>query len=384
MNDLRRIHDRWRRLDVTLRDAPLAVLLAGASLVPAFAGYGTQIGGLPNRPLDAPAFAVIVLECVPLVVRRRRPGVCVWLVAVGFALDQFLGYHTVAGTALLLALVSAGAHLDRRRRLTAVLLSVGYLLFVLVLVRLGSTERPDDLIFFYLALALGWAVGAWLRHTRSIEAERRHRIAVDTRTAERTRIARELHDVVTHHVTAMVVQAESARYLTADPERLDQALTAVTGTGRRAITDLRQLLDLLDPGHGSAPVAPQPTDLSALVRQARDAGQPVELIEQGTAPDGLDSAESTAYRVVQEALTNAMKYAHGRATVVRISHHTREISVEVITEGSAAVPTSPGGSGRGLRGLDERVQILGGDFTAGSQPNGGFVVRASIPTGDPT
>lgn len=384
MIDLRRVSDRWRRLDVTVRDAPLAVLLAGASSVPAFAGYGTQVGDLPTRPLDLLSIVVIALECLPLVIRRRWPGTCVMLVAAGFALDQILGYHTVAGTALLFALISAGAHLGRHRRLIGLLLSAAYLPFVLLLYRLGSTERPDELIFFYLALALGWVVGAWLRGTRIAEAERRRRVAEETRTAERTRIARELHDVVTHHVTAMVVQAESARYLTTAPQRLDQTLTAVTDTGRRAITDLRQLLDLLDPDHGPAPRTPSAADLRDLVVQTRQAGQPIEFHEQGVGRQSVGSAEATAYRVVQEALTNALKYARGSVTVVRIRYRPREIDVEVSTEGSPTSSASPGGSGRGLIGLGDRVNALGGDFSAESQTDGGFLVRARIPTGTAT
>src|SRR6185312_8584679 len=134
---------------------------------------------------------------------------------------------------------------------------------------------------FFLAMALFWGIGAWLRQTRRTEEERRRRLAESTRTAERTGIARELHDVVTHHVTAMVVQAEAARYLTAAPDRLDAALSAVTDTGRRAISDLRHLLDLLNPGHDSDVGMPSAGELHTLVEQTRRAGQPVEFAEEG-------------------------------------------------------------------------------------------------------
>ena len=154
--------------------------------------------------------------------------------------------------------------------------------------RVGRRAWPDSSTF-YLALALAWGIGAWLRLSRAAEAERRRHVAETTRAAERTRIARELHDVVTHHVTAMVVQAEAARYLTAAPERLDQTLTAVTDTGRRAITDLRHLLDLLNPDHGTEPRTPSVGELHALVEQTRQAGQPVEFTEDG-APAELPAA----------------------------------------------------------------------------------------------
>ncbi len=176
--------------------------------------------------------------------------------SLGFAIDQVRGYHSFAGTALPIALVSASAYLERRRRVTVANLSVAYVVLAVVLDRLGSPETPEGFVVVYAAMAAAWIVGSWLRSTRAAEAERRRRVAEDTRTAERTRIARELHDVVTHHVTAMVVQSEAARYLTAAPDRLDETLTAVTDTGRRAVSDLRHLLDLLNPDHGTDAAVP--------------------------------------------------------------------------------------------------------------------------------
>ncbi|MBB5131391.1 signal transduction histidine kinase [Thermocatellispora tengchongensis] len=359
----------------------MALLLTVVSLLPEFQGNGTQLSDLPARPHDALAVAVIALESLPLTVRRRWPAVSLVLVSLGFALDQLFTYHAVAGTALPIALVSAGAHLERHRRVTVLLLSAAYLPLVVALDRLGSNEGPADLALFYLALVLAWAIGAWLRSTRAAEAERRRHIAQATRAAERTRIARELHDVVTHHVTAMVVQAEAARYLTAAPERLDAALSAVTDTGRRAISDLRHLLDLLNPDHDTDVSTPSTADLRTLVEQTRQAGQPVEYTEEGESAGSSGSAEFVAYRIVQESLTNALKYAHGSRTVVRVRHGEKEISVEVGTDGSGQRTGSLGGSGRGLAGLRERVEALDGEFSADRQADGGFVVRARIPTG---
>jgi signal transduction histidine kinase len=379
--DPRRASELWRRHDVTVRDLPLALALAVASVTPALDSRGTQLGDLPPRAFDALTVLVILLECLPLAVRRRWPVACLALVSLGFAIDQLRGYHTVAGAALPIALLSAGAYVERHRRPVLLLACAAYVLLALAIDRRGSGEGVVGFTTFFLLLAIAWRAGSWLRQTRAAEAERRLRLAESTRAAERTRIARELHDVVTHHVTAMVVQAESARYLTAAPDRLDQSLTAITDTGRRAISDLRQMLDLLNPDHGTATTAPTPGELGALVEQTRRAGQPVEFTEEGRPQESAGSAEATAYRVVQEALTNALKHDHGAPTVVHVRYDTREISVAVSSAGSGSPAASPGGSGRGLAGLRERVGVLGGEFTAGRRAEGDFVVRARIPTG---
>ncbi|WP_410666489.1 sensor histidine kinase [Amycolatopsis sp. cmx-4-68] len=403
MIDLRRVPDLWRRFDVTVRDLAFALLLAGLSLLPAVRGHGTQVGDLPTRPMDALALVVVAVECLPLAVRRRWPAGCLAFVSLGFAADQLFGYHMASGTALPIALLSAAAHLDRYRWTTVAVATAAYVPLAFALAQRGSAEGVSGFVTFYFALALAWGIGAWLRQSRAAEAERRRHVAESTLTAERTRIALELHDVVTHHVTAMVVQTEAARYLTAAPDRLDQALTAITDTGRRAISDLRHLLDLLNPGYGAEPRTPSTGALGSLVEQTRRAGQPVEFTEVGGPVEAAGSAEAAAYRVVQEALTNALKHAHGRRTTVRVQHDAKEILVEVGTDGpgppklsvpsgsveNGGAPAAPrsieglGGSGRGLAGLRERVGVLGGEFTAGRRDGGGFLVRARIPAGRP-
>ncbi|MFI7635135.1 sensor histidine kinase [Nonomuraea sp. NPDC049400] len=384
MIERRRVTDLWRRSDVTVRDLPFGLLMAAVSLLPALHGKGTQVGDLPARPFDALAIVVIALECLPLAVRRRWPAVCLVLVSLGFALDQIRAYHVFASNAMPIALISAGAHLEHGRRVTVVLLSMAYVPLALALGRLGATERPEGYVVFYLALALAWGIGAWLRSTRAAEAERRRHVAEATRAAERTRIARELHDVVTHHVTAMVVQAEAARYLTAAPDRLDATLSAVTDTGRRAITDLRHMLDLLKADHDTDVSMPSAGELHTLVEQTRRAGQPVELTEEGRPAESAGSAEFVTYRVVQESLTNTLKYAYGSPTAVRVRYGEKEISVEVSTDGPGSRAASPGGSGRGLAGLRDRVEALGGEFSADRQAGGGFLVRARIPAENPS
>ncbi|WP_430625799.1 sensor histidine kinase [Streptomyces sp. NBC_01264] len=209
---------------------------------------------------------------------------------------------------------------------------------------------------------------------------------------ERARIARELHDVVTHHVTAMVVQADAAQFLlTSAPEKAGEGLAAVSDTGRLALTDLRHLLGVLEAtGEGAsrdlagAGRAPAPGRLGDLVEQARRSGQPVEFIERGEpGPRGGD-VELAAYRVVQEALTNAMKYASGKPTRVRVRQEDDRKEIVVTTDGPTAAPLArksgrePGG--RGLAGLRTRLRMLNGQLEAGPRPEGGFEVRATIPS----
>jgi len=379
---LRPIAEWWRRGRPATRELPLSLLLVALSLLPALRGSGTEVGTLPDRPFDALAVGLVALQVLPLTLLWRWPAVSLPLVALGFFGDQARGYHTVAGVALPIALIVAGAQLRRHRLLIPALLTVLYAVLVVVLVALGGSEGVTGFAAFYVATALAWGIGAWLRSRRAAEAARRRDVAEATRAAERARIARELHDVVTHHVTAMVVQTEAARYLTAEPERLEATLDAIAGTGRSAIADLRQLLELLSPGRAGEPGTAYGMDVRTLVEQTRLAGQPVDLREEGR-PSDDGGADLVVYRVVQEALTNALKYARGEPTLVRVCHGEGGIEVEVTTEGAVSQTTMPSG-GRGLAGLRERVGELGGTFSAQPRQGGGFVVLAHLPTGDPS
>ncbi|GAA4938860.1 histidine kinase [Streptomyces heliomycini] len=309
-------------------------------------------------------------------------AVCLALVGPRVRLDQLRGYHSPAGAALVIALLSAGAYLERTGAPSWPCAPSPYLALTVVFHRLGPGEPVSEFVTFYLAVCLAWGTGAWLRSTRIAEAERRHRVAEDSRAAERARIARELHDVVTHHVTAMVVQAEAARYLTAAPDRLDRTLTARhrhrPAGHHRSAAPARPARPRPRPEARTPPAGGS----SPSWNRAAGPGRPVEFTEEGTPASSTGSADLVAYRVVQEALTNALKHARGGATRVRVRHGERQITVEVGTDGSGApVASSPGGSGRGLAGLRERVDVLGGDFSAGPEAGGGFVVRARIPTG---
>ena len=329
----------------------------------------------------------MLAQTVPLAVRTRWPAACLAVVGAAFAIHEGLGYpHEFGTVTVYLALYSAGAHQERFRRGTAVLASAAYVVLATVVYLFGSPDRLPDFVVFYVALAAFWVLGAFVRRRRAEEAERRRSTAAAATAAERARIARELHDVVTHHVTAMVVQADATQYLTGSPDRVGTALSTIGGTGRRALTELRYLLDVLEATGESA--APVEGTVRELVAQTRSGGQPIELVEDGEQPALPAGVGLAVYRVVQEGLTNAVKYAAGQPTVVRVGYRAGRVEVEV-TNAAALVPLSVGArrdlsGGRGLTGLRDRVGTLGGELTAGEQPDGRFRVRAVIPVGSTT
>jgi signal transduction histidine kinase len=379
---------RWRARDVAVRDGLLAAALIAAAFVPMLgAAAGPEIADLPVRAADPLAVLLVLAQAGVLAVRRRRPVACLAVAGCAFMGYEILSYPpTTAGVALYLAIYSAAAHQARRRAATAAAATAVYAAFAVVLSALGSPNRAPDFLAFGAFLAVVAAVGTAMRRWRAQESRHRALVAERATAVERARIARELHDVVTHHVTAMVVQADAGQYLVASaPERAAEGLTAISGTGRRALTELRSLLDVLE-ATGDAPLrraaeqAPSLDRLRDLARQARAAGQPVELDERGEERPVPVDVELAAYRLVQEALTNAMKYATGRPTVVRVEHDADRLGVEVRTAaGDGPPPTDPGRGGRGLTGLDERVRAVGGTFDAGACTDGGFRVRAAIP-----
>ncbi|MGH6656800.1 MAG: sensor histidine kinase, partial [Actinocrinis sp.] len=251
-----------------LWDLALAASLAAASFAPQLADNGVQFGELTPRPGGVWAVVLTLGQCVPLSVRRRRPAACLAVVAGCFAAYQALGYHSnFASVGLPVALYSAGAHLDRSRRALGAVATTGYLALAVILHDLRSPERPIDYFTFYIALLACWGAGTWVRGRQAAEVERRR---VDARLAiaqERARIARELHDVVTHHVTAMVVQADAAQYLVGGaPQRAADNLTAISGTGRQALAELRHLLGVLDAPRGAPGAVPAADATSAAQR----------------------------------------------------------------------------------------------------------------------
>ncbi|MFI6518102.1 sensor histidine kinase [Spirillospora sp. NPDC050679] len=376
---------RWRAQHASVKDGALAAALTALAFVPTLSVIGAQLGDLPRRPADALAVVLTVAQSAPLALRSRHPAACLAVIGAAFAVHQALCYpQTLASIGFYLALYTAGAQQSRHRHRLVAAVSVGCAALAVVLNRLGSPSRISDFLVFYLVLVVIWMAGAGMRRWRAEEAERRRLGALAAGAAERARIARELHDVVTHHVTAMVVQADAAQFLVGTaPERAGQGLTAIGDTGRQALTELRYLLGVLEATGDASLTDHTPTldNVADLVEQVRMSGQPVELTEHGERLPRPIDVELAAYRVVQEALTNAVKHATGRPTRVTVHHRADHIDIEVTTDGPALAegPAAPSGR-RGLDGLRQRVHMLNGELTAAAQPGGGFSVRALIPS----
>ncbi|MFC9796873.1 sensor histidine kinase [Streptomyces sp. NPDC127584] len=390
---LRVPYDWWRQRGPFAQDFLVALALTVPAFVPNSSRIGGQIGDLPQQPQNALTLVLVLAQILPAAARRRWPASTLAVAAVAFAVHQALGFPTTfASLGLYLTLYSAGAHQVRHRREAVLALSGGYAVLALVLNSLGSPRAFLDYLAFYLFLAAFWLGGRTVRKHRTQEADRRRLAAEVARATERARIARELHDVVTHHVTAMVIQADAAQFLLASaPERAGESMTHVSDTGRRALADLRHLLGVLEATGETASAgrtvegdrSPTLGEVGDLVEQTRRSGQPVAFTEQGERRAQSLEVELAAYRVVQEALTNAVKYAAGQRTHVRLRHAGEHTEITVTTGGTPGAPTAEGslreGGGRGLGGLHARVTMLDGRFEAGPRPEGGFEVRATLP-----
>jgi signal transduction histidine kinase len=363
-------------IDAWIADGALASLLTVLAYV--------QVGGPFHNP---PSDAWILVATLPLVFRRRHPFAAFAVQFIGLVgAFQENGVATVA--AFVIGGYSLGVH-ARRRALSLLAVAVAALILAIVFGHGDLPPIPAALLPFTLLLPawlLGWALRvprlrAGAMHERALRLEREREIATSQAvSAERTRIARELHDVVAHTVSVMVVQAGAARQLLRrSPDSADESLLSVEASGRDALRELRHLLELLGEDGGEPSLTPQPgaAQIGALVDRMVAAGQPVELRMSGEArplPTGLDLA---VYRIVQEALTNALKYARGARTDVLVDYGSDELRLEVVDEGDGA--PAPDGTGRGLIGMRQRVEMYGGQLQAGPRPGRGFAVRARLP-----
>ena len=266
-------------------------------------------------------------------------------------------------------------------------IGVAAVALVIVVPFAGIYKRPGSAAFFGVALLVAMLVARRVlgdRDRRLRLAERERDVAArEAVVAERARIARELHDVVAHSVSVMVVQAQAGPRLLSVPESAGEAFRSIETTGREALVELRRLLGVLRGGEEQLATTPQPglDRLDALVEQVRAAGLQVDLRVEGEPVQLPAGVDLSAYRIVQEALTNTLKHAGRAEAEVIIRFEPSALELEVLDNGSGPA-THPNGSGHGLAGMRERVALYGGVLEAGSRKGHGFVVRARLPLGE--
>lgn len=365
----RMLRTRW--------DALVAVALVGLSFVPGVAQQGLELAHASDRPIDALGIGLTVIQGGGIALLRRRPTISLALVGVAFGAYQLLGYPTTfAALGLLVALVGAGGLIERHRRLTAAIALASYVSLAAVLVIVEGRLSGTDALVFGILLTLLWILGSWLRAQAALRLRNAERAEQDAIATERARIARDLHDVVTHHVTAIVVQAEAGQYQRDLDDATRALLASLADGGRAALVDLRSLLGALE---GDAEETRRPALEKAVdvVEGARATGQQIELTEHGT-PRRLAGAPGLAViRVMQESITNARKHASDHPVSVAITYTDDEVMVTVTSYGRGD-RTATAVGGRGIIGMRERVELIGGELHAGPMGRR-FVVRARIP-----
>jgi len=369
-----------------LRSNPADALLALALAVAL--ELQVVLGGEPGA---APASVVGALAItVPLAWRRRAPLAVVLAYAGVSALQGLLGGELFSGDPPLIgalaagvaAFYSLGAHAPDREA-TAGLVGGIAGMWTGVLAS-GEVDLPSFVFSAGLIGLAPWLAGRAARarrlRTEALERERDQR-ARAAASEERQRIARELHDVVAHGVVLMVLQAQGARrILDHDTARAREALEAIEETGQTALAEIRRSLGILRDEHARAELAPQRSldDLGALVGEMREAGLMVDLRIEGQPRELRDGIDRSAYRIVQEALTNTIKHAGLVPARVTVSYEPDGLVLEVADEGGGATREDTG-DGQGLEGMRERVRLHGGELDAHPVAGRGFVVRARIP-----
>jgi signal transduction histidine kinase len=341
-----------------------------------------------GQPDDAGPVSALAaaLATLPLAYRARLPLTAFVAVWTGLGLLSWkaptLDESSMAFLVVfVLSLYSLGAHTTGRRAwIAGALVPVGIALFV---TDDGDAFHPGDVLFGTLLVGGPWLAGLALRLRRQRERrlEREKEAAEAAVVEERARIARELHDVVAHAISVVVLQARGGRrMLDSEPAEARTAFDTIERTAGEALVEMRRLLGLLRADDEEIALAPQPSlaRLDSLVSSVRGAGLPVELVVEGdpvALPPGVDLS---AYRIVQEALTNALKHAGPTTARVLVAYEDGEVRLEVADDGAGDAGTGEG-TGHGLTGIRERVTVYGGDFDAGPRQGGGFAVRARLP-----
>ncbi|GAB3578417.1 sensor histidine kinase [Amycolatopsis endophytica] len=349
---------------------------------------------------DGPQWYVVlpldIAMTAPVALRRKYPLSTAYLILVLTVPHSALEAGISSATASCVALYTVVVYVGRRQALLYLLAQV-----VTSLLQMWGGWAPGGwipLLFIGLIFALCWVLGEFVGARRAYQAEmeaRLHLLETERDQAgriavaeERGRIARELHDVVAHAVSVIVVQADGASYaLKSSPEMAERAVKTISETGRQALTELRRLLQVLRNEEVSGePRIPQPTaeSLADLAGRVRTAGVPVELSIDGSLAELPAGVSLGVYRIVQESLTNTLKHAgRGARARVRVRRTENLVDVEILDDGAgkarALVPAPDLPGGNGVIGMRERAHLFGGILQVGPQPGGGWRVHASFP-----
>ncbi|WTJ96796.1 sensor histidine kinase [Streptomyces sp. NBC_01537] len=360
-------------------------------------GDGDARHGLHLALTQLPLPGVLALQVglvLPLLWRRRKPSVAFGVIAAVFVLQWSLLVTLRADIALFIALYSLALHERLRRLPWACGIMAGAL--VLIAVRISSAISVWDSLFFLFstalaAVALALAVRirraqlAGLRERAArleIERDQRSRLAAAT---ERTRVAREMHDIVGHNLSVMISLADAGAYAVGiAPDKGKEALELIGDSGRQALGELRRMLGVLREATDAPELSPQPgiADIDALCGRVRSAG-PEVVYRTGGEVDALDSGvQLTVYRIVQEALTNTLKHAGtGTRVHLAVALEGTEVSIRIQDTGSGGPAGPPNEEGHGLAGMRERAALYGGKVSAGPAPGGGWTVHATLDIG---
>ncbi|MGZ4672677.1 MAG: sensor histidine kinase [Ilumatobacteraceae bacterium] len=383
----------WRlsRADVNRRDAVVAIVLLGL-MVASVAGKAPDAG---QRGADALAYALAVPLTLPFAVHRRWPTASLICVLAAFGTYAIASYAVYPGVSLFAMLFGIALHSDRRRSIMALLLCVAAMVTALAIQPTG-VATSSDWTSSLLAIAVAWLAGENYRSRRARWAALEERAAMlenereerDRRAVadERLRIARDLHDIVSHAMSVIAVQAATGHHLLdRDTEAARRALSNVETASRGALVEMRRMLGVLrdnDDAPGSRTPAPSLSNLGQLIARVRDAGLGVSTSIDPDIPELPASVDLAVYRIVQESLTNVMKHG-GPVAFVSVTCSATELCIEVTDDGRVGGPApTPGDTpGHGLIGMRERVALYNGEFSAGPRPGGGFRVAARLPLG---
>jgi len=342
-----------------------------------------------------PRTVLVQTALIAVIAVRRLWPAAVFLAASAIGLTQWLlGFSVPGDVALLVALYTVAAHQSRTRALLAAgVLEVGAVMAAVRWEPAGTLPRSllfltttvVAALFAGMTAASGSRYLAWMdERARRLELERDQQATIAA-AAERTRIARELHDIVSHSLSVVITLADAAALVSrTDPDQGADAMTEVSEVGRHALSDMRAMLGVLrtdEAPPGQAPLPPQPGvgQLGALMERIRATGLDVSLSVDGTPFPLGAAAELTAYRIVQEALTNTLRHAAARQAWVTISYDEPEVRIRVADDGIAASPNGPDGQhGHGIDGMRERAALHRGALHAGPADGGGWLVQATL------